>query len=92
MLNLSRMNLRKNKTLSVLDLTTKFNDKYKTKFNRSHIIRVIRDNNITLKQTRIRHEPKTRFRKPIVIKKQIKEFYSKLFLISTLYQYYRKLL
>ena len=39
--------------------------------------RVVRDINITLKQTRLRHVPKTRYKKPIVIKNQIKEFYSK---------------
>ena len=70
--------LKKNKTLPVLDLTAKLNDKYKTKFNRSHIRRVIRDNNITLKQTRIRHEPKTRFRKPVDINKQLKDFYKEI--------------
>ena len=45
--------------------------------SRVHLGRVVRDNNITLKQTRLRHIPKTRYKKPIVIKNQIKEFYSK---------------
>ena len=38
--------------------------------------RIVRDINITLKQTRLRHIPKTRYKKPIIIKTQIKEFYS----------------
>ena len=33
--------------------------------------------NITLKQTRLRHVPKTKYNKPIVIKNQLKQFYSK---------------
>lgn len=69
--------LKKNKTLPVLNLTTMLNDKYKTIFNRSHIRRVIRDNNINLKQTKIRREPKRRFGKPVDIKKQLKDFYKK---------------
>ena len=42
-----------------------------------HLDRVVRDINITLKQTRLQQCPKTRYKKPIVIKNQIKEFYSK---------------
>jgi len=37
--------------------------------------RIIHDNNITLKLTRIRHEPNKRFGKDIDINKGIKEFY-----------------
>ena len=44
---------------------------------RVHLGRVVRDINITLKQTRLRHVLKTRYKKPIVIKNQLKEFYSK---------------
>ena len=43
--------------------------------NKSHIHRIIRDNNITLKMTRIRHEPIKRFGKDIDINKNIKKFY-----------------
>ena len=43
--------------------------------NKSHISRIIHDNNITLKMTRIRHEPVKRFGKDIDINKSIKEFY-----------------
>jgi len=45
--------------------------------NKTILSNVINDNNITLKLTRFRHEPKTRFRKPIYINKQIQEFYNK---------------
>jgi hypothetical protein len=44
--------------------------------NKSHISRIIHDNNITLKMTRIIHEPTKRFfGKDIYINKNIKEFY-----------------
>jgi len=39
------------------------------------IILVIKDNNITLKITRLRHEPEKRFGKPVNINQKIKEFY-----------------
>ena len=44
---------------------------------RVHLGRVVRDINITLKQTRLRHVQKPRYKKHIVIKNQLKEFYSK---------------
>ena len=47
------------------------------KLSRVHLGRVVRDINITLKQTQLRHFPKTRYKKPIVIKNQITKFYSK---------------
>jgi hypothetical protein len=40
-----------------------------------HVHRIVKDNNITLKITRIRHEPVKRFGKNIDINKRIKEFY-----------------
>lgn len=46
--------------------------------NKSHIHRIIKDNNITLKITRIRHEPIKRFGKDININAKIKEFYSEI--------------
>jgi hypothetical protein len=39
------------------------------------LFRVVRDNNITLKLTRIRHEPVKRFGKDIDINSKIKDFY-----------------
>ena len=49
--------------------------KLKTKYpdltlSRVHLGRLVRDINITLKQTRLRHVPKTRYKKPIIIKNQ----------------------
>ena len=57
--------------------------KLKTKYSELtlstvHLGRIVRDINITLKQTRLQHGPKTKYKKPIIIKNQIKEFYSKL--------------
>ena len=43
-----------------------------------HLSRIVRDNNITLKQLTLRHEPKTRFKKHVNIKEQLKKFYEKL--------------
>ena len=60
------------------ELSNSINDKFGTKLSRSHIASVVRDNNITLKQTRLRHEPITRYKKPIDINKQIKKFYTEI--------------
>ena len=67
--------IRKNKTITISDLTSKLNQKYNEHLSKSQIANVIKDNNITLKQTKVRHEPKTRYKKPIDINKQIDEFY-----------------
>lgn len=67
--------IKNDKTIPISDLTIKLNDKFKTNLHKSHINRVIKDNLITLKQTRLRHEPKTRFRKPVYINKLLDEFY-----------------
>ena len=40
-----------------------------------HLSRIIKDNNISLKLTHIRHEPIKRFGKDIDINKNIKDFY-----------------
>ena len=53
----------------------KFND---FNISQSHLSKVIRDNNITRKRTRIRHFPKTRYGKPIDFKKEMKIFYVKI--------------
>lgn len=52
--------IKNNKTTTIQDLTNKLNKKFDTNFHRSHIRRVVRDNNITLKQTRLRHELKNK--------------------------------
>ena len=68
-----KQQLKQNKTITMDELLAKL----KTKYPDLTLSRVVRDINITLKQTRLRHVPKTRYKKPIVIKNQIKEFYSK---------------
>jgi hypothetical protein len=46
--------------------------------SQSHLHRIIRDNNITLKLTRIRHEPVKRFGKDIDINNNLKDFYKEI--------------
>ena len=73
-----KQQLKQNKTITMDELLAKLKTKYPDiTLSRVHLGRVVRDINITLKQTRLRHVPKTRYKKPIVIKNQIKEFYSK---------------
>ena len=68
--------IKKNKTITIEDLLHLLKNKYPNlDLNKSHISRIIHDNNITLKMTRIRHEPVKRFGKDIDINKSIKEFY-----------------
>ena len=68
--------IRKNKTITMNDLLQKLKEKYtNVDLTKMQIYRVVKDNNITLKQTKVRHEPKTRYKKPIDINKQIDEFY-----------------
>ena len=68
--------INKNKTITIQELHQKLKDKYKNAdISTMQLFRVVRDNNITLKLTRIRHEPTKRFGKDIDINSKIKEFY-----------------
>ena len=68
--------INKNKTITLHELNQKLKDKYKdVNLSTTQIFRVINDNNITLKLTRIRHEPIKRFGKDININSKIKDFY-----------------
>ena len=68
--------INKNKTITLQELHQKLKDKYKNvDISTMQLFRVVRDNNITLKLTRIRHEPTKRFGKDIDINSKIKEFY-----------------
>ena len=68
--------INKNKTITLHELNQKLKDKYKdANLSTTQIFRVINYNNITLKLTRIRHEPVKRFGKDININSKIKEFY-----------------
>jgi transposase len=71
--------INKNKTITLHELNQKLKDKYKdANLSTTQIFRVINDNNITLKLTRIKHEPVKRFGKDININSKIKEFYDEL--------------
>lgn len=68
--------VKQNKTITMQDLLTKVKKKFPNlELSRMSVSRVVENNNITLKQSRKRHEPKTRFGKPVEISKQLKEFY-----------------
>ena len=68
--------IKKNKTITMDDLLVKAKDKFVDfDITPRHLSRVVRDNNITLKITRVRHEPVKRFGKDIDINRQIKDFY-----------------
>ena len=68
--------IKNNKTITLQELLQKLKDKYKgVDLTTTQIFRVIKDNNITLKITRIRHEPVKRFGKDIDINANIKKFY-----------------
>jgi len=68
--------INKNKTITLHEVQQKLKDKYKNAdISTMQLFRVVRDNNITLKLTRIRHEPVKRFGKDIDINSKIKEFY-----------------
>jgi transposase len=68
--------IKKNKTITIEDLLYLLKNKYPDlDLNKSHISRIIHDNNITLKMTRIRHEPIKRFGKDIDINNNLKDFY-----------------
>ena len=68
--------IKKNKTITLQELNEKLKDKYKTDISTTQIFRVINDNNITLKQTRIRHEPIKHFGKEININNKLTDFYN----------------
>lgn len=70
--------LKKNKTITMADLMMKLKEKHNIKLSRFHINRIINDNNVTLKLTKIRHVPEKRFGKDIDIKKNLNEFYKKI--------------
>jgi transposase len=68
--------INKNKTITMDDLLSKIKSNYPSfELSSRQLSRVVKDNNITLKITRIRHEPNKRFGKDIDINKKIKEFY-----------------
>ena len=70
--------INKNKTITMDDLLSKIKSNYPSfELSSRQLSRVVKDNNITLKITRIRHEPIKRFGKDIDINSKIKDFYDK---------------
>jgi len=68
--------IHKNKTITMEDLLFLLKKKYPSlSLSRFHLNRVVNDNNITLKLTRIRHEPTHRWGKEININEKLKDFY-----------------
>jgi transposase len=68
--------INKNKTITMDDLLLKIKRNYPSfDLSSRQLSRVVKDNNITLKITRIRHEPIKRFGKDIDINSKIKDFY-----------------
>jgi transposase len=71
--------IKKDKTITMKNLLIKLKEKFDNiNLCRYHVNRIIKDNNITLKHTRIRHEPNKRFGKNINITQQLKDFYNKI--------------
>ena len=68
--------IKKNKTITLNDLLLKLKNKFiEFTISKVHLWRIIKDNNITLKLRRLRHEPEKRFGKDININDKLKEFY-----------------
>jgi hypothetical protein len=70
-----KQEIKKDKTITMNDLTNNINNKFNIILSSSHITSVVSDLNITLKQTKLRHDPKTRYKKLIDINKQLTDFY-----------------
>jgi len=71
--------IKNNKTITIDDLLFILKNKYPDlHLSQSHLHRVVRDNNITLKLTRVRHEPNKRFGKDIDINNNLTDFYNEI--------------
>ena len=71
--------MKKNKTITIEVLLSKLKDKFKDlELTRRHLADIIKDNNVSLKLTHIRHEPNKRFGKDININEKLKEFYKEI--------------
>ncbi len=79
MLIFSNVNFKQRKTITMADLLVKLKEKFAdADISRRHLTRVVRDNHITLKIARVRHEPNKRFGKDIDINAHIKDFYDEI--------------
>ena len=71
--------IKNNKTITIEVLLSKLKDKFKDlELTRRHLADIIKDNNVSLKLTHIRHEPNKRFGKDININEKLKEFYKEI--------------
>lgn len=71
--------IKRNKTITLNELLLNLKNKFmKLKISKVHLWRIIKDNNITLKFRRLRHEPEKRFGKDINVNEKLKEFYSEI--------------
>jgi transposase len=71
--------LKSNPTITMEDLLALLKNKFdELELSRRHLAQVVKDNYISLKQTRIRHEPEKRFGKQVNINKNLKEFYKEI--------------
>lgn len=70
--------IHKNKTITMTELMIKLQERFNVHLSRFHINRIINDNNITLKATRIRHEPVKRWGKDVNINDNLKIFYNEI--------------
>ena len=71
--------INKNRTITMEDLLFLLKRKYPSlSLSRFHLNRVVNNNNITLKLTRIRHEPTHRWGKEININEKLDEFYKEI--------------
>ena len=70
--------MRDDKTITMNDMLQKVKVNYPNfDITSRRISNIVRDNNITLKLTRLKHEPTKRYGKDININKNIKLFYEK---------------
>jgi transposase len=71
--------LKQNKNITIEDILVKLKENYPDiDLSKMTIHRIIKNNNITLKLTRFRHEPNKRFGKDIDIKSKINDFYKEI--------------
>ena len=71
--------IKKNKTITMETLLDKLKEKFTNlELSRRHLSDIVKDNNISLKLTHLRHEPTTRFGKEINIKDKLKIFYDEI--------------
>jgi hypothetical protein len=84
--------IKKNRMITMEEIKNKLHAQFNVKLSRYHINRIVDDNNISLKQTRVRHVPDKRFGKSalaleqaslsrgkdININDKLKEFYEEI--------------